>query len=189
MDRCTVRTAGLAFTTLLAIIPLLTVSFAIFSAFSAFEQIQITVRAYIFENFVPQVGDTVLNYIEGFTQQTGKLTVIGIVFLAVTSIMLLLSISNAFDAIWHSQGERALIPKLLVYWSVLTLAPLLLGASVSLSSYFFTIAQAIGVEQYTGPLAGLLSFIPLFLQFCGFTVLYVKCRNRPSGFAMRWPAA
>ena len=99
MDRCTVRTAGLAFTTLLAIIPPLTVSFAIFSAFPAFEQLQITVQAYIFENFVPQVGDTVLNYTEGFTQQTSKLTVVGIVFLAVTSIMLLLSISNAFDAI------------------------------------------------------------------------------------------
>ena len=99
MKRCTVRTAGLAFTTLLAIIPLLTVSFAIFSAFSAFEQIQITVQAYIFENFVPQVGDTVLNYIEGFTQQTGKLTAVGIVFLVVISIMLLLSISDAFNAI------------------------------------------------------------------------------------------
>jgi membrane protein len=54
--------------------------------------------------------------------------------------MLLLSISNAFDAIWHSQSERALISKLLVCWSIITLAPLLLGASVSLSSYFFTIA-------------------------------------------------
>ena len=131
-------------------------------AFPAFDQLQVTVQAYIFENFVPQVGDSVLNYIEGFSQQTGKLTAVGIVFLAFTSIILLLSISNAFDAIWHSQGERALMPKLLVYWSVLTLAPLLLGASVPLSSYFFTIAQASSVEQYTGPLAGLLSFMPLF---------------------------
>ena len=125
-----------------------------FSAFPAFDQLQNTVQAYIFVDFAPQVADTFLNYIEGFTQQTGKLTALGIVFLAVTSIMLLLSISNAFDAIWHSQGERALISKLLVYWSVLTLAPLLLGASALLSSYFFTIAQAIGVEQFTSPLAG-----------------------------------
>ena len=72
MDQCTVRAAGLAFTTLLAIIPLLAISFAIFSAFPAFDQLQITVQAYIFENFVPQVGDTVLNYIEGFTQRTGN---------------------------------------------------------------------------------------------------------------------
>ena len=179
MDQCTVRAAGLTFTTLLAIVPLLAISFAIFSAFPAFDQLQMTVQVYIFENFVPQVGDTVLKHIEGFTQQTGKLTAVGIVFLAVTSIMLLLTISNAFDAIWHSQGERALISKLLVYWSVLTLAPLLLGASVSLSSYFFTIAQASGVEQYTGPLAGLLSFLPLFFQFCGFAVLYMVMPNSP----------
>ena len=72
-----------------------------------------------------------------------------------------------------------LISKLLVYWSVLTLASLLLGASVSLSSYFFTIAQAIGVEQYTDPLAGLLSFIPLFFQFRGFAVLYMVMPNSP----------
>jgi len=179
LDQCTVRAAGLTFTTLLAIVPLLAISFAIFSAFPAFDQLQMTVQVYIFENFVPQVGDTVLKHIEGFTQQTGKLTAVGIVFLAVTSIMLLLTISNAFDAIWHSQGERALISKLLVYWSVLTLAPLLLGASVSLSSYFFTIAQASGVERYTGPLAGLLGFLPLFFQFCGFAVLYMVMPNSP----------
>ena len=99
MDPCTVQAAGLAFTTLLAIITLIIVRFAIFSAFPAFEKLQITVQAYIFENFVPQGGDTVLNYIEGFTQQTDKLTAVGIVFLAVTSIMPFLLISDAFDAI------------------------------------------------------------------------------------------
>jgi len=132
-DQCTVRAASLTYTTLLAIVPLLAISFAIFSAFPAFDSLQMKVQLYIFENFVPQVGDTVLGYLEGFTKQTGKLTTVGIVFLVVTSVMLLLTISNAFDAIWRAKRERTQVGRLLVYWAVLTLAPLLLGASVSLS--------------------------------------------------------
>ena len=176
-DQCTVRAASLTYTTLLAIVPLLAISFAIFSAFPAFDSLQMKVQLYIFENFVPQVGDTVLGYLEGFTKQTGKLTTVGIVFLVVTSVMLLLTISNAFDAIWRAKRERTLVGRLLVYWAVLTLAPLLLGASVSLSGYLFTAAQASGVEHYTGSVSHLAGYLPLLFQFAGFVVLYVVMPN------------
>jgi len=176
-DQCTVRAASLTYTTLLAIVPLLAISFAIFSAFPAFDSLQMKVQLYIFENFVPQVGDTVLGYLEGFTKQTGKLTTVGIVFLVVTSVMLLLTISNAFDAIWRAKRERTLVGRLLVYWAVLTLAPLLLGASVSLSGYLFTAAQASGVEHYTGAVSHLAGYLPLLFQFAGFVVLYVVMPN------------
>lgn len=177
VDQCTVRAAGLTYTTLLALVPLLAISFAIFSAFPAFDNLQIKVQAYIFENFVPQVGETVLDHLEGFTKQTGKLTSVGIIFLVATSIMLLLTISNAFDAIWRAHRERSLVARLLVYWAVLTLAPLLLGASVSLSGYLFTIAQASGVERLTGPLSSLTGFLPVLFQFGGFAVLYLIMPN------------
>lgn len=176
-DQCTVRAAGLTYTSLLALVPLLAISFAIFSAFPAFDDLQIKVQVYIFENFVPQVGETVAQHLEGFTKQTGKLTAVGIVFLVATSIMLLLTISNAFDAIWRVQGNRTLVGRLLVYWAVLTLAPLLLGANVSLSGYLFTAAQASGVERFTGPLSGFARFLPLLFQFGGFAVLYLVMPN------------
>lgn len=177
LDQCTVRAAGLTYTSLLALVPLLAISFAIFSAFPAFDDLQIKVQAYIFENFVPQVGETVSQHLDGFTKQTGKLTAVGIVFLVGTSIMLLLAISNAFDAIWRAARNRTLAGRLLVYWAVLTLAPLLLGASVSLSGYLFTVAQASGVERFTGPLSGFARFLPLLFQFGGFAILYLIMPN------------
>lgn len=177
LDQCTVRAAGLTYTSLLALVPLLAICFAIFSAFPAFDDLQIRVQAYIFENFVPQVGETVSQHLDGFTKQTGKLTAVGIVFLIATSVMLLLAISNAFDAIWRAGGNRTLVGRLLVYWAVLTLAPLLLGASVSLSGYLFTVAQASGVERFTGPLSGFARFLPLLFQFGGFAILYLIMPN------------
>ena len=177
LDQCTVRAAGLTYTSLLALVPLLAISFAIFSAFPAFDDLQIKVQPYIFENFVPQVGETVSQHLDGFTKQTGKLTAVGIVFLVGTSIMLLLAISNAFDAIWRAARNRTLVGRLLVYWAVLTLAPLLLGASVSLSGYLFTVAQASGVERFTGPLSGFARFLPLLFQFGGFAILYLIMPN------------
>jgi len=141
-DQCTVRAASHTFTSLLALVPLLAISFAIFAAFDA---MQIKVQAYIFENVVPQVGKTVSQHLGGFTKQTGKLTTVGIVFLVAISVILLLAISNALDAIWRAARNRTLIGRLLVYWAVLTLAPLMLGASVSLSGYLLTVAQVSGV--------------------------------------------
>ncbi len=175
-DQCTVRAAGLTYTSLLALVPLLAISFAIFSAFG---DLQIKVQAYIYENVVPQLGETVSQHLDGFTKQTGKLTAVGIVFLVATSVMLLLAISNAFDAIWRAARNRTLIGRLLVYWAVLTLAPLLLGASVSLSGYIFTVAQASGVERLTGPLYGFALFLPLLFQFGSFAILYLIMPNTP----------
>ena len=181
-DQCTVRAAGLTYTALLALVPLLAISFAIFSAFPAFEELQEKVQSYVFQNFVPQVGDTVLGYLESFTKQTGRLTAVGIVFLIFTSIMLLLTINNAFDAVWRVGESRPLLASLLVYWAVLTLSPLLVGASLSLSGYLFAIAQATGVERVTGPLIELAKFLPVLFQLAGFTLLYLLMPN----FPVRW---
>jgi membrane protein len=119
-DQCTVRAAGLTYTSLLALVPLLAISFAIFSAFG---DLQIKVQAYIYENVVPQLGETVSQHLDGFTKQTGKLTAVGIVFLVATSVMLLLAISNALDAIWRAARNRTLIGRLLVYWGSADIGP------------------------------------------------------------------
>ena len=158
------------------LLPLLAISFVIFSAFPAFDDMQIKVSANIFENVVPQVGKTVFQHFGGFTKQTGKLTAAGIVFLVAISVMLLLAISNSLDTIWRAARYKSLIGRLLVYWVVLTFAPLLLGASVSLSGYLFIVAQASGVEWFTSPLFGFVLFLPLLFQFSNI-VLYLIMPN------------
>jgi len=178
-DNCKERAASLTFTGLLAIVPLVAISFAIFAAFPAFQTMRGDLQSFVFQNFVPEIGSVVYAQIDDFTKKTGELTAVGVVFLAVTSVMLLSSINGTFNAIWQVRETRPLVARLLVYWAVLTLSPILFGASLSLSSYLFAVAQATGVEQYTGPLSRLAYFLPLLLQIVGFSILYLVMPNYP----------
>ena len=122
------------------------------------------------------MGKTVFQHFGGFTKQTGKLTAVGIVFLVAISVVLLLAIGNLLDAIWRAARYRTLIGRLLVYWVVLTFAPLLQGANVSLSGYIFTVAQASRVEWFTDPIFGFALFLPFLFQFGSF-VLHLIMSN------------
>ncbi len=178
-DNCKERAASLTFTGLLAIVPLVAISFAIFAAFPAFQTMRGDLQSFVFQNFVPEIGSVVYEQINDFTKKTGELTAVGVVFLAVTSVMLLSSINGTFNAIWQVRETRPLMARLLVYWAVLTLSPILFGASLSLSSYLFAVAQATGVEHYTGSLSRLAYFLPLVLQIVGFSILYLVMPNYP----------
>ncbi|NMM44389.1 YihY family inner membrane protein [Rhodospirillaceae bacterium KN72] len=173
------RAAALTFTSLLAMVPLLAVSFAIFAAFPAYESLKGRVQSFLFEQFVPSVGAEVQGYLEQFTAQTGQLTAVGIVFLAVSAVMLLMTISSTFNRIWKVKQTRGVISRLLVFWAVLTLTPMLFGASISLSSYLFAAARASGVESVTGNLTRFAFVIPFLLQTAGLMVLYLVMPNFP----------
>lgn len=177
-DNCKERAASLTFTALLALVPLLAISFAIFAAFPAFQSMKGELQSFVFKSFVPEIGTAVYDRINEFTQKTGELTAIGVVFLAVTSVMLLSSINGTFNAIWQVRERRPLAARLLVYWAVLTLTPILFGASLSMSSYLFAAAQASGVEEFTGPLSRLAAYLPLLLQIIGFSILYLVMPNQ-----------
>jgi membrane protein len=181
-DHCTQRAAGLTYTSLIALVPLLAVGFAIFSAFPAFEALRGEAQSFIFENFVPEIGGVVAEHLDQFTQKTGGLTAVGVIFLIASAVMLLSTIGATFDTIWRIKTPRSLVIRLLSYWAVVTLTPLLFGASLSLSSYLFAAAKASGVETYTGPLINLAGFLPLVLQFAGFTIVYMVIPNAP----VRW---
>ena len=172
-DRCNQKAAALTFTSLLAIVPLLSVSFAIFSAFPAFSRLKGKLNDFIFDNFVPQVGEEVRQYLDQFTSQTGSLTAIGVVVLAFSAILLLNTITATFNDIWKADTRRGLVSRLLLYWALLTLPPLLFGASLSISSYLFTIVQISGVEQVTGSMTQYAVIIPFILQVAGFTFLFM----------------
>ncbi len=178
-DGCPQRASGLTFTSLLAMVPLLAVSFAIFSAFPAFDKLKGKAQSYIFENFVPQVGTEVQAYLEGFTAKTGQLSAVGVVFLAVTAIMLLMTISNTFNSIWNVDRAKGLFSRMLVFWAVLTLAPLLFGASFSIYSVLVGLASSSGAEGAVSGLTKLAFVVPFLLQAAGLTVLYLAMPNFP----------
>jgi len=178
-DNCTQSSAALTYTTLLAMVPLLALSFAIFAAFDAFADVRDQVQSFIFENFVPHVGSIVQEHLEDFAGKTGRLTAVGVVFLVITSVLLLATVSTTLNGIWRTRQSRNLLARIPVYWLVLTLTPLLIGAGLVMSGYLFALARAAGVEEYTGPLTRLAGLVPPIVQIAGLTLLYVFVPNYP----------
>lgn len=178
-DRCPQVAASLTYTTLLSMVPLLTIGFAILAAFPAFEGVRDQAQAVLFENMVPEIGETISNALAGFTKNAGKTTAIGIVFVAVTSILTLNTIESVFNTIWRVSEPRKLILRVLSYWAMLTMAPLLFGASLSLSSYLITLQHTLSLSLGGRALIQLASLLPFLLSLIGFTLLLMTVPNFP----------
>ncbi|MES2353214.1 MAG: YihY family inner membrane protein [Pseudomonadota bacterium] len=176
-DRCSQVAANLTFTTLLALVPILTIVIAVISAFPAFERLMVEVKFFILKNFIPEIsGKVISNYMEQFSQNAAGLTTVGILMLAVTALMLMFTIDDAFNTIWRTRHSRPLVHRFLIYWAMLTLGPLLIGISISLTSYFIGISKG----WVSGiPVAGeLLRMIPAWLNTIAFSLLYLTVPNR-----------
>lgn len=128
--RITEVSASLTFTTLLSLVPILTVILAVVSAFPMFEELSETVVGFIQMTIVPEGADVLLAYLEEFKEQAGSLTVIGIMFLGITSLLLIRTIDQVFNRIWQVKAERPVWLQFLLYWALLTFGPLALGGSL-----------------------------------------------------------
>ncbi|WPZ32281.1 YihY family inner membrane protein [Thalassobaculum sp. OXR-137] len=175
------QSAGaLTYTSLLALVPLLAIAFAIFSAFPAFETIQDRFEAMLFENLVPEVGYEVRRYIADFTQNTTNLTAVGVVALGVSAVLLLAMIEATFNRIWRVQRNRPLVSRLLIFWTMLTLGPLLLAASFSMTSDAFVAIQRLAWHGADVVPIDLTSNLGIFkrlfaalIQTAAFTVMFM----------------
>lgn len=167
------RTAGsLSFTTLLSIVPLLTVALALSTAFPVFDEAITTLQLFLFENFLPDAEglETISDQILGFSEQAGRLTAIGLIFLVVTAVMLMLTIDDALNRIFRVRRRRPLAQQIVLYWSVLTLWPVLIGTSLSLTSYLIGNASA------------LLRLVPFVFTWAALTLLYILVPYRQVDF-------
>ncbi|EMS4288855.1 YihY family inner membrane protein [Neisseria gonorrhoeae] len=123
--------ASMTFTTLLALVPVLTVMVAVASIFPVFDRWSDSFVSFVNQTIVPQGADMVFDYIDAFRDQANRLTAIGSVMLVVTSLMLIRTIDNAFNRIWQVNTQRPWMMQFLVYWALLTFGPLSLGVGIS----------------------------------------------------------
>ncbi len=177
-DDRTYRASALAFTTLLAIVPLMSVGLSVLSSFPVFNNLSTPIQNFIFDNFVPSTGKAVQNYLSMFATQVSRLSVVGIVFLFVTALLVMYTIERSMNKIWRVSSPRKGVSAFLLYWAILSLAPFLLGLSLAASSYFMSIPLISGSDA---PVA-IVSFIPFFLSLVGFTFLYLVVPNCPVRF-------
>lgn len=171
-DDCTYRASALAFTTLLSIVPLMSLGFTLFARFPIFQTYADPVQDFIFANFVPTTGKIVQNYLHTFTAQVTKLSTINISFLFIMALLVMYTIESAMNKIWRIHTPRHSVHAFFLYWAIISLTPILLGLSLAASSYLFSIPFFID-HQLSKALIG----FPFVLSLSGFTFLYVVFPN------------
>jgi membrane protein len=177
-DRCPGIAATLSYTSLLALVPLAAIAFAVLAAVPVFEGAREDIYGFVFENFMPNTGERIAEHFDGFVDNAGRLTTIGIAGLVVTAIMLLATIGSTFNTIFRVAQPRRLLSRLLVYFAVLTLGPLVLGTSVSLAENIPALARWAGFDGFTGPLKRLSWFVPVLIVVVALSLLYSVVPNR-----------
>src|SRR5438270_10297258 len=146
-ERATQTAGSLTYTTLLSLVPLFTVALAITSAFPVFDEWIGSLQLFVLENVLPDTPavETIIDQINSFTQNAARLTAIGIAGFVVTAVMLMLTVDNALNRIFRVQRRRSILHNVFIYWAVITLGPLLIGAS--LSATYLAVREATGALQ------------------------------------------
>ena len=175
-DGCRQSAGALTYMSLFALVPLMTVAYNMFSLFPTFSDVGTEVQNLIFKNFLPSTGQDVQTYLVSFAEQAKNLTIFGLAFLATTAILMLKNIEAALNTIWHTSSQREGLSSFLLYWAVLSLGPLLLGAGLATSTYlasltFFSDGLELGIMR------SLLKLLPFALQTAAFTLIFAAVPN------------
>lgn len=177
-DRCAQMAASLTFTTLLSLVPLITIALTLFSAFPVFSDFADNIKHFLLTNMMPETGAKMISrYVEQFAESATRLTAMGIVFLGLTAMLLMVTIDNAFNTIWRVTRQRTVLQRVLTYWAVLTLAPLLVGGSLTLTSWL--VGLSVGYAKQI-PEFGvvMLKVVPVLLTTLAFSLLFRVVPNR-----------
>ncbi|MFN7097857.1 MAG: YihY family inner membrane protein [Gammaproteobacteria bacterium] len=176
-DGCFSFASTLTFTALLAIVPLMLVSVSVLAAFPVFAQWGTSIQDFIFTNFVPTSSDAIQSYLLSFVKQAGQLSMVGLALLLVSAVLVLFNIEQAFNAIWRVHRQRKGIIAFLMYWALITLAPLLMGLSLALTSYVISLPFIATTAAKLGLIKLLLAILPFILAVVAFTILYSAIPN------------
>jgi membrane protein len=176
-DGCRETAAALTYTTLFAIVPVMTVTFTILRALPTMRDQGREIQGWLFSYFLPSADSQIQEHLQAFAQQAAHLTGIGILFLVVTSVLMLFTIEGAMNRIWKVRVPRKGITSLLMYWAVLSLGPLCLGVGLGISSYVTSVALFRETVNYFGLMHFLLVLVPVFFSACLLTLLYIVVPN------------
>ncbi|MBB1487447.1 YihY family inner membrane protein [Oceanospirillum sediminis] len=169
--------AYLTYTTLFAIVPLMTVTYGILSALPSVQNAGEQFQDLLFSNFVPESGQVLQDYLKEFARQARSLTVVGGVFLVVTSVLMMSAIEKSFNQIWSVSNSRKGASSFLLYWAILTLGPILIGVGLAASSYVLSHKYFLSATDTLGLTPYILQFLPFLTSSLAFTMLYLFVPN------------
>ena len=184
--RCRTIAASLSYTSLLAMVPLMAIVFAVLAAVPALEGFREHVQAFMFDNLMPDSSNAFAEYFDGFVANAGKMTGFGIVGLLVTAMMLINTIFNAINLIFQVEKSRPIYLRVAVYLGVLILGPLVLATSFSLATYIMAMTKvigasvdsAMGVAAFSGLIGRLTRLLPALILVLGFSIFFKVVPNK-----------
>lgn len=188
-DRLGLTASSLTFTTTMALVPFFTVALAVFTAFPMFSKLQDALQAWLVQSLIPDaIARQVLGYLNQFSGKASRLGAVGLAALFITALALVLTIDRTLNGIWRVKRPRPLGQRVLVYWAAMTLGPLLLGASLSFSSYLLSASRGL-VSGMPGTVQFTLAIAEFFLLAAGLAALYRYVPNAPVRRGHAWAGA
>ncbi len=174
---CQKSAASLTYVTLFATVPMMTVTYSMFSIIPAFQNLGDQLQTMVFEHFLPNSEQDLGKYLQDFSAQARQLTAFGLAFLLVSAYLMLKNIEQNFNAIWGVARGRRGVANFLLYWAILSLGPLLLGVALAMSTYLASFRLLVGHYDSLGVIESVLQLAPWFLIWAAFTLLFVAVPN------------
>ncbi len=177
-----IHVAGsLTFTTLLALVPTITLSLIVFSNFPAFSELGHALSGFLQSNVLPDAASQIAEYAVQFSERAANLTLIGTIMLIVTVLLLMSTIEESFNEIWGVSHPRPLVTRIAVYWVALTIGPIALAASIFASGQIVATSIAyMGDDINTRTMAA--TIVPYGLIGLLFSLMYLVVPNHPVRF-------
>ncbi|MGJ8691557.1 MAG: virulence factor BrkB family protein [Thalassotalea sp.] len=179
-------TAGyLAYVSLMSLVPLLVVMFSVMTAFPLFSDVREAIEGFVFSNFLPTSGELIRGHLTGFVNNASKMSVVALSFLFLFALLLMSAIDKSLNRIWRVKEKRRMMTSFSLYWLVLTLGPIIVSLSISLSSYILALVAVESVEEVQAGKT-FLFLLPFLVSTIGFYFLYLAVPNKrvPIKFAL-----
>ena len=171
-DRLGLTASSLTFTTTIALVPFFTVALAVFTAFPMFAKFQDVLQKWLVESLVPDnIARQVLGYLSQFAGKASKLGVVGLAALLGSALALIFTIDRTLNSIWRVRARRPFGQRVLIYWAAITLGPVVLGASLSMTSYALSASKGL-VGAMPGGVGLLLDVLQFLLVAGGMAAMF-----------------
>ena len=185
-DHLALTASSLTFTTTIALVPFITVALAVFTAFPVFSTVQAVLQKWLIESLVPDaIARQVMAYLTQFSGRASKLGVVGAAVLLATALALILTIDQTLNGIWRVRKRRPLRQRVLIYWAGITLGPVLLGASLTMTSYAISSGKGL-VGALPGGVQFFFAVLEYFLLAAAMAALYRFVPNTHVKWAHAW---
>ena len=169
---------SLTFNTVLALVPVLTIALAIFTTFPIFDTFRNSLQAYLIQSLIPHtISSTINDYLGMFASKASRMSAVGAIALLLTTAATMALIDRTFNDIWRVKTKRSWVKSLAAYWTILTLGPLLIGVSITVTS---NLLRATDVVVMNLPIfsAFFYTSVSLALTTSAFALLYTVIPNR-----------